>query len=162
MRYYLAVSALLCVSAPSLRAQQQPAPAKVYKVGDAVDFDHWTMVVTRVQPRWSSPIQRPTAGSRFVAVEIQVANHAAEARNAPVPFFCTMVQASGGEHVGMLIMIGARPKFDASNIPANQSRTGWATYQVADQAGLLFECQPGLAADATMSADAMLIWNLGL
>lgn len=147
-------------AAPESPAGAVPA-AKVYKVGDAVELDNWSVVILHVNPTFASASAKATAGMRLVAVEFQVTNKAPQTRNSPYPFFCTMVQAAGGEHLGMLIMSGATPKFDANNIAANQSRTGWATYNVTDQAGLLFECQPGLAVDATISSDTYVIWNLG-
>lgn len=149
-------------ASPEAAAPAATAPGKIYKVGDAVDLDNWAVVIIRVDPKFTSASAKATAGMRLVAVEFQVTNKAPQTRNSPYPFFCTMLQAPGGEHLGMLIMSGATPKFDANNIPANQTRTGWATYNAPDQAGLLFGCQPGLAVDATISSDTWVMWDLGL
>jgi hypothetical protein len=137
-------------------------PAKVYKANDVVEFDGWTVTVLRVQPKWLSESARPSAGSRLIALELQVTNKAQTVRNSPIPSFCTLVQSPGAEHVGLLVVAGPSPPLDRSNIPPNQTRTGWATFQAADVDGLLFQCEPGTAADSSMNLDTKLIWNLGL
>ena len=151
-------------SAPSPEAASAAAttPAKTYKTGDVVELDNWSVIILHVNPTFTSASAKATAGMRLVAVEFQVTNKAPQTRNSPYPFFCTMLQAPGGEHLGMLIMSGATPKFDSNNIPPNQTRTGWATYNAPDQAGLVFGCQPGLAVDATISSDIWVMWDLGL
>lgn len=149
-------------SAAGSAAPAATAPAKTYKTNDVVEYDGWTVVVLRVQPRWVSESERPSAGSRFVALELQVTNKAQKVRNSPIPFFCTLVQSPGAEHLGLLLIAGPSPRFDRSNIPPNQPRTGWATFQVADVEGLLLQCEPGAAPDVSMDPDTKLIWNLGL
>ena len=137
------------------------APSKTYKVNDVVAYDAWTVTVLRVQPKWVSASERPEAGARLVAIELQVTNKGDKARTSPIPFYCTMVQSPGGEHLGLLLTGGPTPRFDRSNIPPNQPRTGWATFQAADMEGLLFQCEPGVAPDLSIDPDTRLIWNLG-
>jgi hypothetical protein len=149
-------------SAAGSAAPTASAPAKTYKANDVVEVDGWTVVVRQVRPRWVSESERPTAGSRLVALELQVTNKAQKVRNSPIPFFCTLVQSPGAEHLGLLVMGGPSPRFETSNIPPNQPRTGWATFQATDMEGLLFQCEPGLATDASIDPDTKLIWNLGL
>jgi hypothetical protein len=146
-------------------AASSPAPAataKTYRINDVVEYDGWTVAVLRVQPRWVSESQRPSAGSRLVAVELQVTNKAQTVRNSPIPFFCTLVQSPGAEHLGLLVMGGPSPRFERSNIPPNQPRTGWATFQATDVNGLLFLCEPSADPEVSMDPETKLIWNLGL
>lgn len=150
-------------SAAGSAAPAATAPAKTYKANDVVEVDGWTVVVRQVQPKWVSASERPAAGARLVAVELQVTNKGQTARKSPIPGFCTLVQSPGAEHLGLLVVGGPSPRFDTSgDIPANQPRTGWATFQATDMDGLLFQCEPGLATDASVGADTKLIWNLGL
>ena len=149
-------------SAAGSAADAAPAPAKTYKINDVVKFDGWTAIVRRVQPRWVSESERPTAGSRLVALELQVTNKSQNVRSSPIPGFCTLVQSPGAEHLGLLVVGGPSPRFEASNIPPNQPRTGWATFQATDLEGLLLQCEPGTAIDASIDLDTKLIWNLGL
>ena len=86
------------------------APAKTYKANDVVEVDGWTIVVRQVQPKWVSESERPTAGSRLVAVELQVTNKAQTARKSPIPGFCTLVQSPGAEHLGLLVVGGPSPR----------------------------------------------------
>jgi hypothetical protein len=149
-------------SAAGSAAPAATAPAKTYKANDVVEVDGWTVVVRQVQPRWVSASERPPAGSRLVAVELQVTNKRQTVRKSPIPGFCTFVQSPGAEHLGLLVMGGPSPRFEASDIPPNEPRTGWATFQASDMAGLLLQCEPGTATDATVDLDTKLIWNLGL
>jgi hypothetical protein len=141
-------------------ASSAAAPAKTYQINDPVEYDGWTVVVLRAQPKWVSDSERPSAGARLVAVELQVTNKAEKVRNSPIPFFCTLVQSAGGEHLGLLVVAGPSPRFDRSNIPPNQPRTGWATFQAADVEGLLLQCEPGADPDVSINPDTKLIWNL--
>jgi hypothetical protein len=149
-------------SAAGSAAPAATAPAKTYGANDVVEVDGWTVVVRQVQPKWVSESARSTAGSRLVAVELQVTNKGQKVRNSPIPGFCTLVQSPGAEHLGLLVMGGPSPRIEASNIPPNETRTGWATFQASDMAGLLLQCEPGTATDATVDLDTKLIWNLGL
>lgn len=138
------------------------APAKTYSANDVVEFDGWSVVVRQVQPKWASESERPAAGARLVALELQVTNKGQKARNSPIPFFCTLVQSPGAEHLGLLVVGGPTPRLERSNIPPNESRTGWATFQATDVEGLLLQCEPGLATDASIDSNTKLIWKLGL
>lgn len=143
-------------------APSATVPAKTYNIGDVVEYDGWTVAVLRVQPRWVSASQGPSAGSRFVALELQVTNKGPDIRNSPIPFFCTLVQSPSAEHRGLLVIAGPSPRFDSSNIPPNQPRTGWGTFQAADVEGLFFQCEPGAVPDVSLDPSTMLIWDLGL
>ena len=148
-------------SAAGSAAPAATAAVKTYKLNDVVEYDAWTVTVLRVEPKWVSASERPEAGGRLVAIELQATNKGDKARTSPIPFFCTLVQSPGGEHLGLLLTGGPTPRFDRSTIPPNQPRTGWATFQAADMDGLLFQCEPGVAPDLSIDPDTRLIWNLG-
>ena len=160
-RLGLALSFLFLLVA-GIAAPVATRPTKTYKRGHVVEFDGWTVVVLRVQPRWVSASARPSAGARFVALELQVTNKAQRVRNSPIPGLCTLVRSPGAEHLGLLVVGGPSPKFDRSNVPPNQPRRGWATFEAADVKGLLLQCEPGAAPDISMDPDTKRIWDLGL
>ena len=149
-------------SAAASAAPAATAPAKTYKTNDIVEVDGWTVVVRQVQPKWVSESERPAAGSRLVAVELQVTNKGQTERKSPIPGYCTLVKSPGAEHLGLLVVGGPAPRFETSSLPPNQPRTGWATFQATDVDDLLFQCEPGLAIDASIASDTKIIWNLGL
>jgi hypothetical protein len=129
---------------------------KTYKAGDVVRFEDWTVAVLRVQPDWvpESQFGRPEPEERYIAIEFQVTNKGSKVDSSAIgPIFCNLRHASGAEYGA--IPIEPTPPLETSNIPPNETRTGWVTFKVPKASSeLLLLCQP--------DPFTKLTWNLGL